>query len=49
MGYGMNNFVDVMADCQYSQDSNFGDIVSSMESYTWFGHLEEECEMMAAA
>ena len=32
-GYGMNNFVDVMANCQYSQDSNFGVIVSSIEKY----------------
>ena len=35
-----------MADCQYSQDSTFGVIVSSMEKNAWFGHIEEEYEMM---
>ena len=49
MGYDINNFVNVMVDCQYSQDSTFGVIVSSMETYAWFGHIEEEYEMMASA
>ena len=48
MEYGMNNFVNVMVDYQYSQDSTFRVIVSSMEKYVWFGHLEEEYEMMAS-
>ena len=48
MGYDMNSFVNVMVDCQYSQDSTFGDIVSSMEKYAWFGHLEEEYGIMAS-
>ena len=37
-----------MVDCQYSQDSTFGDIVSSMGKYAWFCHLQEEYEMMAS-
>ena len=31
--YGINNFVNVMADCQYSRDSTFGVIASSIEKY----------------
>ena len=49
MGHDMNNFVNVMVDYQYSQDSTCRIIVSSMEKYVWFGHLEEEYEMMASA
>ena len=49
MGYGINNFVNVLDDCQYSQDSTFGVIVSLMEKYASFGHLEGEYEMMAPA
>ena len=37
-----------MADCQYSRDSTFGVIASSMKKYAWFGHLQEEYEMMAS-
>ena len=32
----MNNFVNVMADCQYSRDSTFGIIASSMEKMCLF-------------
>ena len=41
-------FVNIMVDCQYSQDSTFEVVVSSMEKYAWFGHLEEEYEMMGS-
>ena len=36
MGYGINKFVKVMVDCQYSQDSTFGVIASSMGKYAYY-------------
>ena len=44
----MNNFVKKLADYQYSLDSTFWIITSSKAKYTYFGHLQEEYEMMAS-
>ena len=42
----MNNFVNEIADCQYSLDSTFWIIVSSEAKYAHVGHLQEEYELM---
>ena len=42
----MKNFVNEIADCQYSFDSTFSIIISSKERYAYFGHSQEEYEMM---
>ena len=44
----MDNFVNGIADCQYSLNLFFWVITSSMEKYACFGYAQEEFEMMAS-
>ena len=42
----MHNFVNEIADCQYSQDSIFWIIIASKAKYAYFGHFEADYEMI---
>ena len=44
----MKNFVNEIADYQYALGSTFWIIICPKTKYAYFGHLQEEYEMMAS-